>query len=102
MSASLFDVDRLPPRVAHAVYALMAAANVSYGNGQGPFTAAEVCVYDAHWEALTPRHTGAALREAQEMGFAVYVAGGYWTPTNFSLEHRSEFTDRFLSDEAGA
>jgi len=92
-------VDELPARVAHAVHALMYASLPSGGGETGPFTAAEVCVYDAHWEAITPRHTAAALREAQKLGLCVYVPPGYWTPTNRALEQRRRFDDRFARDQ---
>lgn len=95
--------DSLPRRTAHAVHALMAAGSIAYGNGPGPFTAAEVCVYDS-WEALSPRHTAAALREAQKLGLAMFVPPSYWTPTNAALALRGAFEERFLRDtveEAG-
>lgn len=96
--AAGFDVNDLPRRLAHATHALMAAANVMEGNGPGPLTSAEVCVYDA--EALSPRHTGAALREARKKGLVMYVPGGegYWTPTNFALGYKREFEDRYLRE----
>lgn len=95
----MIDVDKLPPRVAHAVHALMYASLPGGGGGFGPFTAAEVCVYDANWEAFSPSHTGAALREAQKRGLVIFVPGGYWTPTNLALDHRRAFERRFLADD---
>ena len=93
------NVAELPARVAHATHALMAASHPSMGGGQGPFTAAEVCIYDAPWEALSARHTGAALREAQRRGLAVHIPGGYWIPTGLAYEARSALEDRYLADE---
>lgn len=89
-------VAALPRRVAHAMHALLAASS-AYGAGQGPHTAAEVCVYDSH-EAYSPRHTGQALRQAQARGLCVN-AGGYWFPTNLAYEHRRAFEERYIADE---
>src|SRR5438045_2742998 len=99
MIAQGFDVEKLPRRAAHATHALSAASAIGDGGGYGPFTAAEVCVHDS-FEALSPRHTAAALRQAQKLGLAMYVPGGagYWTATNFALEHRRAFEERFLRD----
>lgn len=91
------NVDELPPRVAHAVHGLLAASSIGMGGGSGPFTAAEVCVYD--FDALSPRGTGAALREAAKRGLVVFVPPRYWTPTNATLDHRRAFEDRALRDE---
>jgi hypothetical protein len=88
------DVEALPRRVAHAVHALLSCASVMEGNGIGPFTAAEVCVYDSY-EAFSPRHTGAALREAQKRGLAQNW-GGYWSATFLAAEFRAALEDRFL------
>jgi hypothetical protein len=90
-----FDVDALPRRTAHATHALMAAGSIAYGNGSGPFTAAEVCIYDG--EALTVRSTAAALREAAKWGLVIGLAG-LWTPGWLALEHRREFEERYLRD----
>lgn len=96
------DVDALPARAAHAIHALMAASDIAYGNGIGPFTAAEVCVYDAGYEAITSSHTGAALREAAKLGLCAYIPPGYWTPTNLARDHKRAFEERFLRDEEEA
>jgi hypothetical protein len=92
------DVAALPRRTAHAVSALMQAANIMEGNGAGPFTAAEVCVYDS--EAMSVRHTAAALRAGQRAGLCVYIPGGegYWTPTNAALDQKREFEERFCDE----
>ena len=93
------DVWTLPARTAHVVHALMFGTEPGGGGAYGPFTTAEVCVWDAPWEALTPRHTAAALRHAQRLGLVAYVPGGYWIPTNRALEQRRVFGERFLRDE---
>lgn len=90
-------VDDLPARTAHVAHALMEASG-PYAYGVGPRTAAEVCVYDAHWEALSVRHTGAALREAQRVGLAAR-AGRYWFPTGLAHEFAVALEARFLRDE---
>lgn len=92
------DVEALPRRVAHAVHAFLACADIAYGNGAGPFTAAEICVYDSY-EALTPRHTGAALREASKLGLAQRW-DRYWTSTFLAAEFKTAFEDRFLRETA--
>lgn len=93
------DVWGLPARTAHAVHALMFASAPGGGNAYGPFTADEVCTYDAYWEALSPKHTGAALREAQKRGLVMFVPPRYWTPTNAALDNRTAFGERFTADE---
>lgn len=90
------DVEALPRRVAHAVHALLQTANIMESNGSGPFTAAEVCVYDSY-EAYSPRHTAAALREAQKLGLAQNW-GGYWSSTYLSTEYKAAFEERFLRE----
>ena len=91
-------VEDLPPRVAHATHALIDALQSSDSGPYGPLTAAEVCVYDASHEAFSPRHTGAALREAQRFGLAAYVPPGYWIPTNMALSMKRDLERRFLRD----
>lgn len=88
-------VDALPPRVAHAVHALIVA---TAEHPPMPRTAAEVCVYDAPYEALSGRHTGAALREAEKLGLAMY-ASPYWVATNAALELKYALEERALRDE---
>lgn len=87
-------VDALPPRVAHAVHALMVAT----AEAVMPCTAAEVCVYDANWEALSGRHTGAALRDASRRGLCGH-AGPYWIASEFALDHKAAFEVRYLRDD---
>jgi hypothetical protein len=89
-------IEALPRRVAHAAYAVIAAAKV--GGEYGPFTAAEVCIYDE--EAMSVKGTAAALREAQKRQLAMYVPGGegYWTATNYALDNWTALQDRFLRD----
>jgi hypothetical protein len=88
------QVDALPARVAHVVHALMVCS--INGLRYGPFTAAEVAVYDGP-EAFTPLHTGSALREARKRGLAVGW-DGYWTASYAALDARSLFEERFLRD----
>ncbi len=88
-------VNDLPPRVAHAVHALLATGREE---GYGPFTAAEVCVYDAS-EAFSPKHTGVALSHARRLGLALFIPPRFWTPSDLALDNRDAFEDRFLRDE---
>lgn len=88
-------VAGLPPRVAHAVHGLLVASSEFPPK---PCSASEVCIYDAHWEALSGRHTGAALREASKLGLCFH-AGPYWVATNLALDHKQAFETRFLRDE---
>jgi hypothetical protein len=81
----------IPRRTAHATHALLTASK----EHNMPVTAAEVCIYDE--EALSVRSTGSALREARVRGLAVFT-GLYWIPTNFALDLRREFEERFLAD----
>lgn len=93
------DVATLTPRVAHAVHALMAVRDTSTS---GPFVTSEICVYDASWEALSPRHTAQALRQAQKVGLAIYAGRGIWIPTNLAMNNRKVFEERYLKDEEEA
>lgn len=93
------EVDALPRRVAHAVHALLVceADDLPYG----PFTAAEVCIFDGP-DAFSPLHTGAALREARDMDL-VSLWGrqkgvGLWSPTNKALDAKLQFETRFLRE----
>lgn len=97
-----FDVNALPRRVAHAVHALMEVRNDVTVGPYGHFKASEVVLYDS--EALTARHTGTALREAQKLGLAAYIGRGLWTATNLALENRAAFEERYIreTDEAGS
>lgn len=91
-------IDQLPARVAHATHALMESSG-AYAYGTGPRTAREACEYDAPWEALTPRHTAAALREAARRGLVAYVPRGLWMPTNVAYAHRNALEARYLRDD---
>lgn len=97
----MIEVDELPARTAHVTHALIAAGSPRAGGSTGPLTAAEVCIFDAPWEALTPRHTGAALREAARVGLAAH-AGPYWFPTGYAHELATELEERYLDDERAA
>lgn len=93
-------VDALPPRVAHAVHALIVA---TAEHPPMPRTAAEVCIYDAPYEALSGRHTAAALREASKLGLAWRtLSGGYWIPSTRALNLKSALEERALRDEDAA
>lgn len=99
------NVGELSPRVAHATHALLASGSPAAGGREGPRAADEICNWDAHWEALSPAHTAAALRRAQELGLAVHVPGhrrSYWIPTGLAHSLRDTLERRFLSDEERA
>ena len=87
----------LPPRVAHAVHALLARLRDASG---GPLTAAEVCEYDS--EALSVVSTGVALGHARRYGLAdswpAGRAGRVWTATRRAQDMRRDLEDRFLRD----
>lgn len=89
--------DGFSRRVAHAVHALMEVRNDLSVGPYGPFKAAEIVLYDG--EALTARHTAAALRQAERLGLAVNISG-YWTATNLALDHCRDFEDRYMRDTA--
>lgn len=87
-------VDFLPRRTAHATYALLEAAR----EHATPVTAAEVMIYDS--EAVNPRGTAAALREAARRGLAVYLPPAYWTPTGWARKLQDRLEDRYIRDTA--
>lgn len=84
----------LPPRAAHVMHALM--ARWSDADGSGPLTAAEVCEYDI--EALTVRHTAAALARARQFGLAELAGPGLWTATNRAWMMRAAIEERFRTE----
>lgn len=86
------NVGSLPPRVAHAMHALI-VASVEHNM---PVTAGEIVIYDE--EARNATATGAALREARAYGLAVYT-GRYWVPTNRALDLRTGLEERYLRDQ---
>lgn len=107
-------VGKLPRRVAHVTFALLAAA----AEQKGGATTAEVMLYDE--EALSARETAAALRHAQRKGLA--VCGGkftewrgpdpdpgrgrleakrresLWVPTPLAYDLRKALESRFLRE----
>lgn len=88
----MIDVDALPRRTAHALYALLATSR----DLRMPPTAAEICHYDE--EAVSVRATAAALREAAARHLCV-CAGGYWFAIGDTLHLGSgPFERRFIAD----
>lgn len=87
------DVDALPRRQAHALYALFAWC---HENPNSIPTAAEVCSFDE--EAVSVKATASALREAAKRGLCI-CAGGYWCPMGDALiAGRQPFEDRVARD----
>lgn len=85
------EVDNLSRRVAHAVYALVAASR----EHKMPVTAQEIMLYDS--EAVSTKATGTALALARRKELAAYT-GRYWLPTNDAYELYPELERRFLED----
>jgi hypothetical protein len=81
----------LPLRTARVVYALMEAWTGS--GGSAPVTSAEVCEYDS--EALTIRHTSAALAQARRLGLAD-GCDDLWFATDRAWEMRRTIEDQVL------
>ncbi len=82
----------LPPRVAHVLHALM----TRWSDEGHAVTAAEVCEYDS--EALTVRHTAAALARARKLGLAGNLAPGLWLATDRAWAMRSALEHRFRAE----
>lgn len=94
--AGQLDVDAMPRRAAHAVYAVFAASR----DLRMPPTAAEACHYDE--EAISVKATAAALREAAKHGLVV-CAGGVWFVAGAALHTgRIPFDERVSRDYAEA
>jgi hypothetical protein len=86
----------LPPRVAHVLHALMAR----WADRGEAVTASEVCEYDS--EALTVRHTVAALVQARRLGLACNLAPGLWFATGHAQAMRASLEQRFRAEVPGA
>ncbi|MGH3121083.1 MAG: hypothetical protein ACRDND_08625 [Streptosporangiaceae bacterium] len=93
--SQLADCPEIPDRAAHVTHALMEAWSAA--GGSAPVTTAEVCEYDS--EALTPRHTAAALIQARRLGLA-NGGRGLWFATDRAWAIRRVLEDRFLAEVA--
>ncbi len=94
------EVTRLPPRVAHVAYALMALEDST--QGCGPFSATEIVTYDS--EALSAQSTGTALAHARKLRLVDSAPGGpagalLWWPTSKARELRRALEDRVLTEQ---
>lgn len=85
--------EDIPRRVAHVTHALMEAWTAV--GGSAPVTTAEVCEYDS--EALSARHTAAALCRARDHGLAGGT-GGLWFATPRAWELRRILEERTLAE----
>ena len=90
------DVEALPRRVAHVVHALMEVRNDVTIGPYGPYKASEIILYDG--ESLSTQQTGAALREARQMGLAESWGRGLWSASVQALANRQAFETRYMRD----
>lgn len=84
-------VADLPRRTAHALHALLCAADDQHG----PPSASEVVIYDE--EAPSARSTAAALTSARRRGYC-FCTNGFWWPTHHAYDARNDLEERFLAD----